>query len=176
MVENKFDILEALDEIPPESKHKYVKCNFYNKNFNKSAFIRADTKLFKHKIVELKHETMCGYASIKEVQLHPVNEKLIHVDFFVIDSSYDAVRTMVPLKFINLDQAPGIKLGGLLYKTSRCVEVATSFKSIVPYIEVDATGMKVEDSVKIKNVKIPEGVEVIRKDLTVATLLKAGAN
>ena len=42
------------------------------------------------------------------MQLHPVNEKILHVDFLRVGENTN-VTLFVPVKFINENSCPGIK-------------------------------------------------------------------
>src|SRR6187402_1464556 len=49
----------------------------------------------------------------KDVQFHPVTDRPLHVDFLRI-SEHTTVHVAVPVVFIDEEEAPGIKRGGVL--------------------------------------------------------------
>lgn len=167
--EHEFEILEAYDAIP-DTKYKYVYCSFYKKGVNQKFYIRADSHLFKHKV--MRCDKVNGFVSVKEVQRHPVHERLIHADFFILDSDASNTRMRLPLKYMHLDKSPGIKLGGFLNITSRDLPIKlSSVKELVPYIKVDLTGYAQEQSIRLKDVVFSSGIVPIRNDLTIATVM-----
>jgi large subunit ribosomal protein L25 len=113
-----------------------------------------------------------GFVSVKEVQRHPVNQRLVHADFFILDNDVNNTRISLPMKYMNLDKSPGIKLGGFLNITSRDLPVRlASIKELVPYISVDMSGYEQEQSVRLKDMVFAAGIVPIRSDLTVATVM-----
>ena len=162
-----FEILDTFETIP-DTKYGYVHCIFYNKNINTKLYIRSDTVLYKHKVMRWNER----FVSVKEIQKHPVNEKLIHVDFYIIDQDSSNFRIRLPIKFENMDKSQGIKLGGFLNITSRDLEVKVkSLQDLQPHLSVDMTGYEQEQSVHMKNISFSSNIIPIRKNMTVATVM-----
>lgn len=172
---NNFDLLSIWAEIP-DQKHDYVKCWLYKANFSQRVYIRADTKLFKHKIMLLSEakisgKDVAGYVSVKEIQIHPVSGKMIHVDLFLIEhTTPDTFRIMMPIKYIDSEKSPGIKLGGYLYQTSRAIEVKVKPKHLVPFLTASIAHMAAGDSIRVNAISFPEGITPIRQDISLAKL------
>lgn len=165
---HEFETLEVFHEVP-DTKYKYVCCSFYKKDVNKKFYIRADLRLYRYQV--LRCEEVNGFVSIKELQKHPVSERLVHADFYIIDQASSNFRLRLEVKYENQDKAPGIKLGGFLNITSRNLEVKIpGVDNLVPYLRVDLTGYAQEQSVRIKDV-IFNNLVPLRPDLTVATLM-----
>jgi Ribosomal protein TL5, C-terminal domain/Ribosomal L25p family len=164
-----FETLDAYKDIP-DTKYGYVCCVFYNKATNHKLYIREDMSLFKHKV--MRCDAVNGFVSVKEIQKHPVNEKLIHVDFYIIDQASNNFRIRLPIKFQNMDKSQGIKLGGFLNITSRDLEVKVgSMADLTPYLSVDMTGYEQEQSVTLGNIMFSSNISPIRKSMTVATVM-----
>lgn len=170
-----FDLLKAWLEIP-DQKHEYVKCWLYKANFSSRVYIRSDNKIFKHKLMRVSEVTVSGkkidgYVSVKEVQAHPVTGKMIHVDLFLIeDDTPDSFRIMMPIKYIDSEKSPGIKLGGFLYQTSRAIEVKVKPKHLVPFLTASIAHMNTGDSIRVDAISFPEGITPIRRDISLAKL------
>jgi large subunit ribosomal protein L25 len=109
-------------------------------------------------------------ALARDVQFHPVTDKPEHVDFMRV-SDTTRIRVAVPVRFLNADKAPGIKRGGVLNVVRHDIEVFCTINTIPRLIEVDLTGLDINDSVHINAIKLPEGVTpTITRDFTVAAI------
>ncbi|MDZ5697991.1 50S ribosomal protein L25/general stress protein Ctc [Chelativorans sp. M5D2P16] len=107
----------------------------------------------------------------RDYQLDPVRGFAMHVDFLRIGRN-TIVTVNVPVHFLNEEDAPGIKRGGVLNVVRHEVEFACPATAIPDYIEVDLTGMDIGDSVHISAVKLPEGAKptITDRDFTIATV------
>jgi large subunit ribosomal protein L25 len=112
----------------------------------------------------------------RDVQLDPVKDFAIHVDFQRVGPG-GKIRVNVPCKFVNEGASPGLKRGGALNIVRHDVEVICSADAIPAFFEFDLTGLEIGRSIHISATKLPEGVTtVIRdRDFTVATIAGAKA-
>jgi large subunit ribosomal protein L25 len=112
----------------------------------------------------------------RDVQLDPVKDFAIHVDFQRVGPG-GKIRVNVPCKFVNEGASPGLKRGGALNIVRHDVEVICSADAIPPFFEFDLTGLEIGRSIHISATKLPAGVTtVIRdRDFTVATIVGAKA-
>lgn len=109
-------------------------------------------------------------ALARDVQFHPVTDKPEHVDFMRV-SDTTRIRVAVPVRFANADKAPGIKRGGVLNVVAHDIEVFCTISTIPRMIEVDLSGLDINDSVHISSIKLPDGVKpTIARDFTVAAI------
>ncbi len=108
----------------------------------------------------------------REVQLHPVKDKPLHIDFLRV-SAGETITVAVPVHFINENQAPGIRRGGMLNAVRHEIEVTCPVDAIPASIEIDLTGLEIGDSVHISAVTLPAGVTptITDRDFTVATIV-----
>lgn len=111
---------------------------------------------------------------IKELQIDPVSEKLIHVDFFEL-SMDKKMTAMIPIRLTG--KAVGVELGGNLQPIRRELEVSCFPKDLPGFIEIDVTSLDVGESIHVDEVKLPEGVEAPHDvNFTIVVLLaKRGA-
>jgi len=79
--------------------------------------------------------------------------------------------------FINEEQSPGIKRGGVLNIVRHEVEFHCPANAIPEFITVDLTGPDIGDSIHISAVKLPEGVRPViqDRDFTIATIAGSAA-
>lgn len=107
----------------------------------------------------------------KDYQLDPVRDFTMHVDFLRI-SKNTAVTVEVPVHFINEEESPGIKRGGVLNIVRHAVEVYCPADSIPDAFVADLTGLDIGDGVHISAITLPERVEptITDRDFTIATI------
>lgn len=95
---------------------------------------------------------------IKEVQLHPVSGKLLHLDFYRI-SLKEKIEVEVPVEIFG--ESPGIRDGGILEYHLRELKVRCLPTEIPQKIEVDVSSLKIGDSMHISGLKIKSGIEIL---------------
>ncbi|MFO1249170.1 MAG: 50S ribosomal protein L25/general stress protein Ctc, partial [Alphaproteobacteria bacterium] len=72
----------------------------------------------------------------REVQLDPVSDRPVHVDFMRLDEGA-TVRLSIPVHFNGQDASPGLKKGGVLNIARHSVSIVAPADSIPNTIEVD---------------------------------------
>ena len=108
----------------------------------------------------------------RDVQLDPVRDFVIHVDFLRLGKGA-TIAVEVPVHFINEEESPGMKRGGALNVVRHEVELNCPAESIPESIEVDLTGIDVGDSIHISAIQLPGGVTptITDRDFTIATII-----
>jgi large subunit ribosomal protein L25 len=112
----------------------------------------------------------------KDVQFHPVTDRPLHVDFLRI-SEHSKVHVNVPIRFINDEESPGIKRGGVLNTVLHDLELVCDASKIPDDIVIDLTGLDIGDSIHLEAIRIPEGCQAATDDLslTIATIVAPSA-
>jgi large subunit ribosomal protein L25 len=107
----------------------------------------------------------------REVQLHPVSEEPLHIDFVRV-GRHATVTVTVPVVFANEDVSRGLKRGGVLNIVRREVELLCPVDAIPGEITVDLKDADIHDSLHISQVSLPEGVRpaIADRDFTIATI------
>ena len=107
----------------------------------------------------------------REIQFHPVNQKILHIDFLRI-SDTTKINVSVGVIFLNEEESPGLKRGGVINIVRREIELIGPVVKIPEKIEVDLTGLDIGDSVHIGGIKLPEGVTptITDRDFTIASI------
>lgn len=107
----------------------------------------------------------------REVQLDPVKDWPIHVDFQRVGPGA-RIRVNVPVRFVNEGLSPGLKRGGVLNVVRHDVEVTCPADAIPDYFEFNLEGLEIGRSVHISATRMPEGVKptILNRDFTVATI------
>ena len=98
-------------------------------------------------------------AVLKSLQRDPASGRVIHVDFQRVKMSEKLV-IRVPLHFVNEDQSPGAKAGGIVNSLETDLEISCLPAKLPEYIEVDLSGLEVGDAISLSQVKLPADVEL----------------
>lgn len=95
---------------------------------------------------------------IKELQVQPLTGKFYHADFYEVDMKHK-LTVEVSLRFIG--KPIGVENGGELQHIKREIKVSCLPTNLPDYIDVDVAGLNIGDSIKIKELTIPEGITVL---------------
>ena len=112
----------------------------------------------------------------KDVALHPVSDRPTHVDFLRL--SRDAkIQVAVPVVFVNEEESPGLKKGGVLNVVRHELELVCESDKIPDEIRLDVTGLDIGDSIHISHVSLPAGSlsAITDRDFTSATVVAPSA-
>ncbi len=109
---------------------------------------------------------------IHEVQVDPVKDEPIHVDFLAIDMT-KKIKVKVALEFVGISAA--VKDGiGTLVKVLHEIEVEALPKNLPHNLEVDISKLAtLADNVAVSDIKLPEGVEAITPGIEVVASVVA---
>lgn len=130
------------------------------------------------KVVEVDLDGTLHKCILKDVQYHPVDERIMHIDFLRLEPEHP-VKINIPISFQGV--AVGIKSGGKLIKKMRNVTIKTTPEHLIDKIVLDTTPMELGQSQRIKDLTEYEGVEILNNEnIPVATIevpraLRAGA-
>jgi len=113
------------------------------------------------KIVELDIEGKPVRAIMKEVQFHPVTDNIIHMDFQELMEGRK-VKVSVPVAFVG--DSKGVKEGGTLMPLMRKVIIKTTPDKLVNKIEADVTSLGLGQSIRIKDLNVPEGIQIMHDE------------
>ena len=126
---------------------------------------------FYSKIIDLDIEGTKEKVLPKQLQYHPVTDKVIHFDFLRVQND-TKVTVEVEVEFLNKETCPGLKKGGVLNLVRRLVELNCNANKIPEKLEFDLILSEIGDAVKISNIDLPEGVKpsITDRDFVIATL------
>ena len=108
----------------------------------------------------------------RDVQLHPVSDKVLHIDFLRVTPK-TKIAVDVPVQFINEKLSPGLEEKGVLNIVRHTVELVCSATSIPELIEVNLEGKEQGDAVNVSDATLPEGTKPVidDRDFTIATIM-----
>ncbi|WP_436638478.1 50S ribosomal protein L25/general stress protein Ctc [Microbaculum sp. FT89] len=112
----------------------------------------------------------------RDFQLDPVKDFPVHVDFLRLTKGA-TIAVEIPVNFVNEEDSPGIKRGGVLNVVRHEIEVNAPADAIPDEIVADLTGLDIGDSLHISAIALPEGVTptITDRDFTVATVAAPAA-
>ncbi len=126
---------------------------------------------FFSKIIGIDAAGKSFHALPKDIQLHPVSDRIEHVDFLKVTDTSE-INVLVPVRFLNQEKCVGIKRGGSLNIIRHDLELVCTPKNIPDVIEIDTAALNIGDSVHISQIELPEEVRpaITDRDFTIATV------
>jgi large subunit ribosomal protein L25 len=127
-------------------------------------------------VYEIEVEGKKVRALPRDFQLDPVKDFPVHVDFLRLTKGA-SIAVEIPMSFINEEESPGIKRGGVLNIVRHEVEVNAPVDAIPDEIVADLAGLDIGDSLHISAIALPEGVTptITDRDFTIATIAAPAA-
>lgn len=115
---------------------------------------------FHASILYLSIEGQKEKVLLRDIQMHPFKQQVLHVDFQRVDPK-KKIHMKVPVHFLNEDIAPGVKLsGGIVSHVLTEVDVSCLPKDLPEFISVDLIDLAAGNTVHLSNLTLPEGVEI----------------
>ena len=100
-------------------------------------------------------------AILRDLQRHPYKPTVLHMDLLRVRED-TAINVHVPLHFLNEDTCPGVKLeGGVISHNIVEIEISCLPKDLPEFIEVDTAVLKLNDSLHLSDIKVPDGVTIV---------------
>ena len=111
-------------------------------------------------------------AILKDRQDHPVRGDVMHVDFLEVNLK-EKIHATVGLELEGIEDAPGVKEGGVLDLATRELNIEALPTDIPDLITVDVSAMDMGDTLMLSSVPVPEGVEFLDdvEETVVATVI-----
>jgi len=100
---------------------------------------------------------------LRDYQMHPWKQQVLHVDFQRIDKNRK-IHMRVPLHFLNADICPGVKVGGgVVQPALNAIDIQCLPDDLPGFIEVDLKDMELNDTLHVMDIALPKGVEPVIK-------------
>ena len=116
---------------------------------------------FHASILDMSLEGAKQQVLLRDVQMHPFRQIVLHVDFQRVDKS-KKIHMKVPLHFINAEICPGVKIGGgIVNHVFNELEIQCLPDDLPEFITVDLAKLDIGHSMHINEVAMPKGVEPI---------------
>jgi large subunit ribosomal protein L25 len=107
----------------------------------------------------------------RDLQLDPVRDFLLHVDFLRVSKS-SRIDVDVPVHFLDEEKSSGLKRGGTLNIVRHTVELSCPADAIPESINISLAGLDIGDSIHISAVSLPKGITptITDRDFTIASI------
>ncbi len=126
-------------------------------------FLKAYRVVGKSTLIDLDLDGTVIPVLVHEVQVHPVREDLLHIDFYAVDQK-KPVSVVVQLIFEGDPQ--GVRTyGGILVTEKNDLNVKCLPKDLVTSITIDTSGLdNIGKAIYVRDVNLPEGMENVDSD------------
>lgn len=118
---------------------------------------------FHASILEMNYEGAKQPVLLRDVQMHPFRQIVLHVDFQRVDKN-KKIHMKVPLHFINAETCPGVKVGGgVVNHIMNEVDIQCLPDALPEFIEVNLEKLELGHSLHLNDLTMPQGVEPIAR-------------
>ncbi|MBV9696888.1 MAG: 50S ribosomal protein L25/general stress protein Ctc [Gammaproteobacteria bacterium] len=115
---------------------------------------------FYSSIVRLKIGERTEEAIVKDVQMHPAKNLVVHVDLQRVVGN-EKIRISLPIHFKNETVSPGVKSeGGVVSHMRTEVEVSCLPGDLPEFLELDLSEMHLNDTKFLADIPLPNGVAI----------------
>ncbi len=104
---------------------------------------------------------------VKEIQFHPVTDKILHIDFLEISEKKDVVME-IPVKLNGL--AEGVKAGGKLSLEMRKLKVKGIYTKLPDILNIDVTNLQIGKTIQVGALSFPDIQILNAKNAVVAAV------
>ncbi len=120
-------------------------------------------------LVKLNIEEKTYNAVIQDIQFHPVNDALIHIDLYEVKDD-KPVSISLPVEITG--NAAGVKEGGLLHKSMRYLKVRGLIKDLPDTLKIDVTELGMKESIQVKELEF-DNIELLNAPDSVVVAVRA---
>ena len=126
---------------------------------------------FMSTLINLKVDGSDNRVICRAVQKDVVKDLPIHADFLRL-SERSRINLYIPVEFINEEESPGLKKGGVLTVVRPEVELKVTAGDIPEILTVDLTGYDIGDTINISNIELPKGTRpmITDRDFVIANI------
>ncbi|MDR2777879.1 MAG: 50S ribosomal protein L25/general stress protein Ctc [Rickettsiales bacterium] len=154
----------------------------YGDSFN-NVFLDIDAREFEKeyfkggietRIFEFRTERGEFRAICCQVAVDPVSDRPSHVDFLSIVDKKE-IRTLIPIKFLNVDKSAGLKKGGYFNVLVRKLPLICNVDQVPGFLEVNCENLKLKQSIRLSHITLPAGSRAVsKKDILIARIIGRG--
>ncbi len=120
--------------------------------------LALENEKFYSSIMQLKVGDQTQAAILRDVQRHPWKNQVVHVDLQRVYEN-EKIRLSVPLHYSGEAASPGVKTeGGMMSHLKNELVVECLPKDLPEFLEVDVSGLHLNQSLHVSDIKLPAGV------------------
>jgi len=127
---------------------------------HEKTWLASQNEWFYSSILNLDIDGKVQKALLRDIQRHPFKQIIMHIDFQRVDEN-KALRTAVPLHFLNEDKSPAGKSAEVVV-THELNEVVVEClpKDLPEFLEVDLSALAVGQIIHLSDLVLPAGVSI----------------
>jgi large subunit ribosomal protein L25 len=126
------------------------------------------TEAGRNVMIRLQHDGDTTLVFARDLQIHPVRQEVVHVDFLAVDRNAQ-ISVEVPVHLVGEEDTADDD--GVLNQVLYTVPIAVKPLDVPNYLELDVTGMAIGDVKRVEDLTLPEGADFeIEPERTVVTI------
>ena len=154
-------------------RNGFVPVNFYSGGEEAQSYVMTETHLrdAMHSGEQIFNITIDGEqrrAMVKDVQWHPVTDKILHMDFFGVRLR-DIIE--IPVAIIANGLAIGVQEGGVLQQPIHEVVVRCKGEDVPDSIEVDVSELNIGDGIHASDIQSDVYEVLLAEDITIISVV-----
>jgi large subunit ribosomal protein L25 len=119
-----------------------------------------DKEKFYSSIINLTIESKSLPAIVRDVQMHPAKNAVVHVDLQRVLEN-EKLKLHLPIHFKGESVSPGVKLqGGIVSHLIQDIEISCLPKDLPEFLELDLSTLNLNETRHLADIPLPEGVEI----------------
>jgi large subunit ribosomal protein L25 len=111
-------------------------------------------------VIDLSVDGSSTPVVLKELIRHPVTGETVHIDLLRVRLD-EAIQTTVTVELTGVEDAPGVKEGGVLEQVTREVMTEALPTDIPDSIQYDVSGAQMNDTITLSALTMPSGVTLV---------------
>ncbi|HMN77576.1 MAG TPA: 50S ribosomal protein L25/general stress protein Ctc [Burkholderiaceae bacterium] len=135
-------------------------------------FFALKKEAFHSSILEMELAGKTETVLLRDYSMHAFKPIVMHVDFQRVDEK-TRLRKRVPLHFVNEEVSEAVKTDKcFINKALAELEIECLAQKLPEFITIDLGGMKKGDSIHARDLKLDEGIKIVRrgqKDITIVS-------
>jgi len=117
---------------------------------------------FHSSILEMELAGKVQKVLLRDFQMHPWKQNVLHVDFQRIDET-TRIHKKIPLHFAGEENSPAVKTDKCLVShVTTDLEVECLASQLPEFLPIDLSGLVKNQSLKASDLKLPEGIKWVR--------------
>jgi large subunit ribosomal protein L25 len=144
-------------------KEDKIPTNYYYSG-QENENLAIDRKVFRQAIhsgshiFEIEHDGESQYVMIKEVQYHPVNDEIMHIDLMRVRRD---VKMNISVPILLEGTAVGVKEGGILTQNLQTLEISCLPSDVPDNIVVDVSEFELNHVMNVSELEVPENIDIV---------------
>ena len=127
---------------------------------HEKTWLASQNEWFYSSILTMDVDGKSEQVLLRDMQRHPYRQQIMHLDFQRV-SANEAIRTAVPLHFLNQDKSPAGKAADVVITHELNEVVVSCLPTDLPeYIEIDLADFALGGIIHLSEIKLPAGVEI----------------